>query len=188
MADLAVVPITWSGSPVVGSGVSVVHCLPSDVDDLISIMRTFFTSIRTLCPDALQWSFPTAGDVINESTGVRTGTFTAASATAVSGLGGSIWVNGVGARVKWLTTGVVAGRTVVGSTFIVPLISGSYEGAGNITSTALGTLSTSAATVVAGTSKLRIYSRKTSSRPGVSFLATASQAPDKVSWLRSRRT
>lgn len=189
MPNLSVVPIAWAGAPVVGPGVSVMHCQAGDEDSLLAAARTMFVGVSDQFPTGLQWSFPAAGVTLDEATGNVVSTWTATGVhTAVPATNGATWTNGVGLRIKWPTIGVVHSRHVTGSTFMVPLVISAYEGAGNIKDSILAQFQLAASTFAAVPNALRIYSRKTSLHAGISFPVNAAIVPDKVSWLRGRRT
>lgn len=188
MPTLARIRATWSGSGVVGPGVSTMYCDVSDAGGVLAGFRTFFDGVKSVVPSSVQWAFPPAGDTIDELTGKVNGTWTAPSVLPVLGTDNPNWVEGVGARVVWSTIGIVNGRQVRGSTFIVPLGQEAYEGAGAILNTYVAVLQAAASAFASATPTGRIYSRKTALHAGVSFPILAGVAPDKVSWLRSRRT
>jgi hypothetical protein len=111
--------------------------------------------------------------------------------TAVAASGSSNWASGVGCRQRWLTAGITRGRRVRGSTFLVPLGQNLYDGTGSIADATVTALATAANTLRAADSgSMRIYSRPTSAAnaDGVAHAVTGSDLPDRVSWLRSRRT
>lgn len=189
MANLSQLVVGWAGAPVVGPGVSVFYCLEGDEASSLAALHTFFTAINNYLPSSLQWTFPGTGDKVSEVTGQRTGSWVSAAPAAVSCIGSGTWTNGVGMRVKWRTAGVKNGRNVVGATFLVPLVVTAYEGAGNITSAVLGPVTTAAAALAATTGGIRVWSRPDALHTGgAAFPVTAAEVPDKVSWLRSRRT
>lgn len=188
MPSLSQIVVSWSGSGVVGAGASVFWCQPGDEGGVIAAARTFFNSCAALLPNTTQLSFPTSGNVIDELSGKVSGGWTAGAVSPLSFTGSSTWANGVGMRVKWNTIGVVNGRKVVGATFLVPLLLTSYEGAGNLFSGTITTVQGAAAAFVSATPTIRIYSRKTPLHAGISFPVLSATVPDKVSWLRSRRT
>lgn len=188
MGTISRVPIAWNGSPVVGGGVSVLHCTVNGEHDLMAAFRVMVASLATAFPVELQWSFPTAGLTIDETSGDVNGDWTDDTPVApVAGATSQTWANGVGLRVKWTTGAVYAGRHVTGSTFFVPLIVGTYEGAGNLTGATISTFSAAATTFVAAAG-LRIYSRPRLGVVGLSFAVNGTNVPDRVSWLRGRRT
>lgn len=96
-------------------------------------------------------------------------------------------------RVKWFTGGIVHGRMVQGSTFIVPLMTTAYETDGTLTSAVTSNASTAANTLISATDTV-IWSRPfpgstgNPARAGSSHAVIAATIPDKVSWLRTRRT
>jgi len=164
------------------------HCAPGDEHALMAAFRTFLSSSIAMFPTGLQWTFPPAGVKIDELTGDVTGAWTDGSpVSALSATAAGTWANGVGIRVKW-TTGVVhGGHHVSGSTFLVPILTGNYEGAGNILDVAINGVQTAATTMV-GAGVLQVWSRPSGGTPGFGFPVTGAVVPDRVSWLRGRRT
>ena len=188
MPNLSIIPVAWTGAPVVGPSVSVLHCAAGDEAGAVTAFRAFFNSVASILATGVQITFPTAGQTIDEASGVVNGVWTVGAVSAVNGSGGAAFTNGVGMRVKWLTIGITSGRKVTGSTFLVPISNPNFEGAGNITAAALSVVSAAATTLVAVPNALRIYSRKNSDHVGISFPVLGAVTPDQVSWLRSRRT
>lgn len=187
MPTLSVIPVAWSGGTVVGPGVSVLHCNEGDEDGLITAARAFFDAIKDFTAALTQWTFPTGGNTIDELTGLVNGSWAAGSVSPVVSGGSGAFVNGTGCRVVWRTIGVVGGRHVNGSTFIVPLAAGAFEGAGNLAAAVITGIQGPATVWATGPNAPRIYSRKNSHHAGISFPALSASVPDKVSWLRSRR-
>jgi hypothetical protein len=133
-------------------------------------------------------SFDPFGDIIDDSTGALTGSWTAGSTPAtVTGSSGSVYIAPSGLVVNWQTGTIVAGRRLRGKTFLVPGPNGSADG--TPTTANLSTLTTAATTLIASTGGLRVFHRPNpvGSSTGVSALATAAQVPDKFVILRSRR-
>ena len=154
----------------------------------MAAFRAMCVSFGGSFPSLLQWSFPTAGATIDVESGDLNGGWIDSSPVAsVAGLAADTWANGVGTRVKWTTGAVHNGHVVVGSTFLVPLRLAAYEGSGNIGSTYLTQLQ-GAVTTFAANAQLRIYARKTVDTLGASYAVNAGTVPDRVSWLRGRRT
>lgn len=189
MPQIARLRVTWTGSAVVGGGLSTFYTLVSDVAGLPAAVQTFFTSLAPLVPTTLQWTIPRNGDTIDDGSGELTGTWSEAGADLVvnSSLAGA-YPNGVGARVVWVTSGIHRGRRVRGATFICPLASGSFQSDGTLTDANVTTIRNAATTLVAA-KPLRIFSRpQPGAADGASNPVISSTVPDKVSWLRSRRT
>lgn len=179
----------WAGAPVVGPSVTVVHCNAGDEATTVAALNTFFNAIKAQVPTGVQWNAPTSGDTLDELSGHRNGAWSIGASGPTAATGSSIdFPNGVGLRIRFPTIGVVAGRSVVGAMFIVPLISTAYEGPGNIKAATLTAISTAAITLATTPNGLRVYSRPSSTHGGISFPALTAQVPDAVSWLRSRRT
>ena len=188
MPTLSRIEVSWGGAAVVGGGISVFHCQEGDEGGTITALRAFYDAIKSGFPTTLQWTFPTAGTTLDEATGVTNGSWSAGSIGPVSGDGVGTYANGVGARAVWPTIGVVGGRQVRGSTFLCPLVVGTYEGSGNIVAATLAYLVPAAVTLGTTPDAVRIYSRPSAEHAGISFPTLTGSVPDKVSWLRSRRT
>ena len=180
--------VTWVGSAVVGGGVSTFYStVPTS--GFATAVAAFYTSIAALVPTTLTWTIPHSGDTIQDDNGQLAGTWSEAGAdsTVVSTLAGA-FPNGVGARVVWRTSGIRDGRRVNGSTFIVPLASGSFQSDGTLTDANVTTIRNAANTLL-GAVPMRIFSKPhKGTSDGLSSAVIGVTVPDKVSWLRSRRT
>jgi hypothetical protein len=187
MAHLSKVVTNWAGAGLVGPGATVTYCNEGDESTLTTALATFFTSVKPQVSTGVQWTFPNSGDVIDENTGRVVSHWSAAAPSPISSTGAATFANGVGARLKFPTIGIVNGRSVTGAIFIVPLVTNAYEGAGNLTAATITALGGAAAVLGNTPNALRIYSRPTPTRGGVSFPSLPGSCPDLVSWLRSRR-
>lgn len=188
MANLARVRVVWSGAPVIGGGVSTFF-VDEAATGFLSDIRGFFDAIDLTVTGGITWSFPSTGDLIDIATGELTGSWSETPAADVNSTGSGVHAAGVGTRATWRTSGIRNGRRVVGSTFIVPLHTGSYATDGTIdtaTLTLLRNAADSLLTDIAGA--LRVYSRPSVGVAGQASPVISSNVPDKVSWLRSRRT
>jgi len=183
--------VTWSGGALVGPGVSTFYAKTMSSDALLTAIKDFYTAIVMQVPTGVQWNVLSSGDIINESDGTLAGSwsFPGAGGTVSSGFA-ETFVNGVGARVKWRTNGIHNGRRVTGSTFIVPIPISKYEGGGNLVANIVNTLQSAGdALVAASGGDMVIWSKPAKGgSDGESSVVTSCQAPDLVSWLRSRRT
>lgn len=151
-------------------------------------ITTFFTSIAGLMPNGLQITVPNSGDVIDDTDGSLTGVWTEGTASTIGASGSGVYAAGVGARVVWGTNGIRNRRRVRGSTFICPMVASEFDSTGTIGSSALTTLR-NAATVLASSGLLRVWSRPTSvvAADGASHTVLNGSVPDRVTALRSRR-
>lgn len=190
MADLFRLRVTWSGSPVVGEGLSTFYF--SDVDATVpGAVAGFFDAIKNQIPGGVSWSIPNGGDVLDDATGTVTSSWVAGTSSTVASVVSATWVQGVGARVVWSTPGIVAGRRVKGSTFIVPILTEKFTSGGAIDDSMRAQFDLAAEDLidaVTGTFNMVVWSRPTVGRPGSSHVIDGANVPDKVSWLRSRRT
>jgi len=152
-------------------------------------VHNFFQVFMHGMPAGITIKVPNSGDLIEETTGALSGTWSEAGgggATLTDGAGE--FAQGVGIQVRWRTDGVVGRRRVVGSTFICPILHSGFDASGTPTvSQVLGT-NTAASGLLAAAPSLRIWSRPKGTRPGSSHVVTVQDVPRRVSWLRSRRT
>lgn len=186
MASILRVPVVWTGLTGL-PGVSVFFWDGSVSSD-ISALVDFFDDIKAFFPTGLQWTIPDAGDSIEDSTGAIDGFWSAAGGGQVAATGSTSYpyAAGVGARVRWRTTGLNNGRRVTGTTFLAPLVSTSFDGSGTIETATLTAVET-AANIVVATGAMRIWSRPENGTGGTSHEVTSAFVPDRVTALRSRR-
>lgn len=188
MGSISRLRVSWTGGGVIGGGVSTFYFAGADGANPGAV-RSFFNASPLLFPASVTITVPNNGDVIENTTGDLVGTWTSGGALApVSGTNTGDFAMGVGMRVRWLTAGIVAGRRVNGSTFLVPIASGIFDTDGTLDGATVTAEKTAADALVAAAPALCVWSRPTPSRAGSSHLVMSTQVPDKVSWLRSRRT
>jgi hypothetical protein len=175
----------WPGAP--GYTNFYMGSTPSAAD-LVAV-RNFWVAIGGLLPLSLTVTVPSSGDLVEDSNGAITGVWTSTSPGApVAGSSAGAYSGASGAVVHWFTASIVAGRRLRGRTFLVPL-AGAYDTAGSLGTAAQTTLSTGAAGLVSALAgQLRVWSRPTPFRAGVSAPVTSSSVPDLAAQLRSRRT
>lgn len=188
MANLVRLRTLWSGPPVVGEGVSTFY-LDEGASGFLSDFHTFWAAVGNRVPTGITWTTPNTGDLVDINTGELTGTWTDGSSSSVSSSGAGAYAAGVGARFTWPTSGIRNGRRVRGSTFLVPLVTSCYQADGTIDGAVWTSLSSAAGALYTGTAPaLRVWSRPVNGAGGQSNTVIGSALPDKVSWLRSRRT
>lgn len=189
MADLKRVRVTWSGSAVVGPGVSTFY-FASAATGFPAKLQTFFQAIKSSFPVTATITVPNTGDVINEATGALSGVWTDSGGSTTVGTGAFPYPAGVGIRVRWVTGGVRHGRRVVGSTFLVPVVNPAYDTDGTIIPATLTTIGTAVnAFVTSAAGDQHIWSKPTppGGSDGTSSSVLAGFVPDMVTSLRSRR-
>jgi len=174
---------------VVGAGLSTFYADGVAGSGWAGNVKAFFTAIKATCPSGITWTIPNSYDVLDVATGTLTaGGTTSGGGTETSGGTGTNFANGVGGRVVWNTNGIFKGRRVRGATFIVPTVIDYFEGANNLSSVLTGNWATAAAAYIAAETDACIYSRPSGGVPGETNVISSATIPDKVSWLRGRRT
>jgi len=189
MATIERLRVLWTGAPITGPAVSTFF-FTSGSSGMTTALRSFFVSIASVLPTSVQVQVTAAGDTLNDTNGALAGVWTDTTVSSVSGTDGTGPIDGVGARVKWLTSGVFGGRRVIGSTFLVPLGRGAMTSNGQPDGTTQSTIQAAANALVTATAgHFVIWSRPHSGgSDGISSPVLAAQASGEVSWLRSRRT
>lgn len=148
----------------------------------------FFQAVKAMIPTGTTITVPSGGDVIEETTGTLVGTWGTSSTTVISCTGSGAFAAGVGARAVWTTSAIRGGRRVRGSTFVVPLTTGYYESNGTLSAGAVTAMQTAIENfLVQVPTQARVWSRPRPGLPGAAVQINTGQAPDRVSWLRSRR-
>jgi hypothetical protein len=145
-------------------------------------------------------SVETVGDVIEDSDGAITGTWTCEGLAPMAGASGGPYAAAAGAIVSWFTGAVMDGHRVRGRTFLVPLSGIAYDGAGALSDATQTTISLAAVGLVtAATGNLSVWHRpkfgpvpvgggaRPLIRPGGQATVTSSSVPKKMAVLRSRR-
>lgn len=187
-----------TGSPVVGPSVTTFY-FDSATSGFTAHVTSFFTSLINDFPGGLSFSIPNTGDLIQDTDGAITGSYTDGTASTVTSSSAGLYVLGTGARIRWGTAGIVGRRRSTGSTFLVPLIENVYGTDGLVTPTVAGQIKVvSDALISALPGALLIWSRPVkanathvppiAARVGSSHAVLSSSVPRDVSWLRTRRT
>lgn len=184
----------FSGAP----GVMTFYCLNPGTS--LSVLVAFANDIKAEMPPTVTLSVEGHGDVINDTDGVLTGSWTASEPDSVVGIATGVYAAPAGASIAWLTETILDGRRIKGRTYVVPMATGQYQSDGSLDSTQLGNLRTQAAALVTdGAGDFVVWHRPRAaraavgSRPAVTARAgghaviTGSSVADKVAVLRSRR-
>lgn len=181
------IKVEWSGAGVEGPGVSVMHFPDSRTPlTLTSAVNSFFAVAAVLVPEGTTIRVPAGGDVIDPATGELTDTWGGSGGTTHDGDAEGAYAGGVGLRCVWTTAAIRGGRRVRGSTFIVPIGAVNYDTDGTIFNDVVTTLQTAAGSLV--TANLVVWSRPRPGLAGAEVPTESAVVPDRVSWLRSRRT
>lgn len=129
--------ITWQGLPT-GNGLSTFYTTVASGDD--AFLRTFYNSLGPYLPIGISIVFPPFGDIVDDTSGIVSGTWTSAPPTTVVASGSTNYAARAGACVSWKTATVVGRRRVQGRTFIVPLMSTAYDTDGTLGASTLNAL------------------------------------------------
>lgn len=188
MPNLARVRTSWSGAPVVGPGVSTFY-FDEAASGFVAAVSAFFVSLAARVPTGVLFTTLNTGDIVDEDTGALVGTWTDGVTGTAATSGSGVYASGVGCRGRWSTSGIKNGRRVRGSTFIVPLVGSAYQSDGTIDGTVWTSIRTSFDNLYTATAgNMYIWSRPVAGAGGQANLVIGDDLPDKVSWLRSRRT
>lgn len=188
MTDLCRLRIDLSGAAVVGASVMTLYSNATG-SGLPAAAKTWLTNSAANFPANLTFTIPNGGDLINETTGALTGSWSDGGGGTVVGSGVGGFAIGVGARVQWTTTGITNGRRVRGTTFLVPLMSGSFDVDGRIRAATITSLNTPLQAFLTGMAgHLTVWSRPVPGRAGTHHDVTAASIPTSPATLRSRRT
>lgn len=180
--------VEWSGSAIDGAGVTTLFGEADGTTALYAAFNQLLGQCLSLLAPDLTITVPQSGDVLDEATGTLTGTWGSGAPAVHNTAGTTNYARGVGARIVWGTSAIHAGRRVRGSTFLCPLKSTAYDGTGSLTTTAVTDLQAGVdAYLIAMGARGRVWSRPTTSRPGIASAVTSGFVPDEISWLRSRR-
>jgi len=189
VANLKRVRVVWSGSGVVGPGVSTFYFV-SAATGFPTDLQTFFQAIKAALPSSVTVSVPNTGDTIDETTGALVGVWTDSGGSSTVGTSSTLFAGGVGMRCRWITAGIHRGRRVIGSTFIAPMQSASFSTDGTPDAGSVTLLQTAASALVSSSAgDMVIWSKPQppAGSDGESNVVLSALVPDKTSWLRSRR-
>lgn len=188
MPNIARVQVSWNGTPVVGGGLSTFY-FNEAATGFVADVVTFFDAIKGVFPQLLSWTIPGNGDLLDVASGQLTGTWAETGGSTVNCTGVGDYPQGVGARVRWATNGITNGRRVRGSTYLAPLLNGQFQGSNGLAEAARSLFANSGNVLVAAQSgDFLIYTQPKPGVAGKTQIVTSADCPDKVSWLRSRRT
>lgn len=152
-------------------------------------VRTFLTAASDFMPAGVSISLqPTAAN-IDETNGNIIGEVDFVPGVTAEGSGGVSYSAASGAVVNWNTQSYINGRRVRGRTFIVPLSTSAYDGAGDLTTSAINGLRNAAQALVEapGPVPMVVWSRPKGGAAGSIHNVTSASVPDLAAILRSRR-
>jgi hypothetical protein len=191
VASIAQMNVAWSGAGVIGLSTSTFYSSPggSNYTASLNALKAFFTAIAALLPATVTITFPATGKVYDDVTGQLQATWAAAPPAAVVGTGAGAFASASGASVGWSTGAIVTRHTLVGRTFLVPLIAGAFNANGVLSPASVTTI-LGGANNVPNSGTLRVWSRPNPPlKPtGASSLIIGASVRNLGAVLRSRRT
>jgi hypothetical protein len=178
--------VTWAGAGGL-PGLSTFYFDTATTD--MTALRTLWVAFAAQLPNSVTITVPSAGDQLQEATGVIVGSWGGPAQAPVPGTGGVGGYSAAeGAMIRWNPNGVVDGRRPLGKTYIVPIISGAIGLNGQI-STAVVTAFTAAATTFLGAyaGSVKLWHRKNAKGAGLQMTILTGVCSTKQVVLRSRR-
>lgn len=197
MAQVLRMRVAWTGAQVVGPGVTTLYCDPTAFSGWAAGVLALFNAVKGNVPTGITWDIPSVVDAIEVSNADLVSGFTIGGGGTVASAGGpGDYKPGVGGRIRWSTAGVVGGRRVTGTTFLVPMLAGD---------TLMGVLGSSIRTSIATAANAyvsaagftpmvyspRVFNApdpKGKNRDGAVSEITGASVPAGITWLRTRRT
>lgn len=182
-----------------GGGVSVFNLTGAaetltDLDDAVAAVQAMYASFKSHIPPAYTVKVNNTVEVREEDSGDLITVVTAAPVTATTGTTGfPAHAAGVGGRLRWQTAGITRGRRVVGTTFMIPMLSGDFDADGTLLPASQTALTTVGSALLGALNAaglpLGVWSRPSSAggTDGVLHPVVGLTVPDKASWLTSRR-
>lgn len=178
----------WSGTGVVGTGLSTFYFTAGGTG-MAAAVTTFFSTCKPEFPDEVTVTVQNTGDVLDDTTGEITGTWSEAAQAGQVGTASAAYALGVGVRVRWITAGRRHNRLVRGSTFLAPCGSQIWGNDGRLSTGAYTRFGGAAAALVADSgTELRVWSRPTSGgADGASHVVVSGDVVNQPAWLSSRK-
>lgn len=185
MTDLDRAVVRWSGF-VGAPGFSIWHALPGG--SVAAALRDFYFDIRLYIPSTVSIDVPDSGDTIDDATGAITGSWSSAANPVVTCTGSGNYSAASGGLVQLRANAIIEGRRLRGRSFLVPLIGGAYDAAGQLGGAAKSAIGAALNGLVADSADhLVVWSRPTTGRAGSHGIVTSAEISPKVTVLRSRR-
>lgn len=177
--------VTWTGlGGLPGLSTFYYGVASPNVSDCVA----FFNAIKSQFPTGLVWDIPSSGDELDDATGTLTGGWLGTGGGQVAATGSAAsWAAGVGVRVRWDTNVINNGRRVRGGTFLTSCVAPLYDNGGSISTASLAIFQTAASNYAASGVAKGVWSRPTTTSPGLYAAINTATVPDKVTMLRSRR-
>lgn len=158
-------------------------------DDATASLGTFFNAIKALFPSGVSWQIPASGDSLTAETGILSGSWSGGTGATVAATGAVTYAAGTGVCIRWYTNTIRSTRKFIGRTYMVPLISSTYDSDGTITAGNV-TILQNAATALVTAAKCGVWGRPldVGHTNGIYAPFTGALCVDKVTSLKTRRS
>lgn len=178
--------VNWTGPS--GSSVTVTNWSDAvPVEGQRALLGTFLSDLSANLSAQYSWTVAIEGAEFAAATGTNTGYW--ADGTPFTGVGessGQPVADATQVLLRWRTSGVVAGRRVLGRTFIPGYLALGLT-AGNINPGALAVLQATVDAFVLEDLGFSVYSRPTDARPGSMHVVDSGSVWNELAVLRRRR-
>lgn len=188
MTMLARLRIDWSGSALVGPGLTTLY-FDSSKSGFSAAVVTFMNAIKAQHPAGVSWTVPGFGDLIDSETGDLTGAWSETGGnTVIAASAGGVYSLGVGYATRWDTGSIVRGSRVRGRSYWAPALGSVFGSNGLMTTAANNSVAVAAnALVSAVPGALMIWTRPNGTDGGHASAVISATVPNTPTWLRSRR-
>lgn len=184
MTEISRLRTAWTGF-IGGPGVSTMYFL--DTLTAVASVHDFWAALLSRFPVDVMLQVENIGDVIEDTTGEMTDSWSADSVGVLAGTGSGNYAAPSGACINWLTDTVTHGRRLRGRTFLVPLAGGVYDGDGSIGAASLEAIQTAADDLISAQSASFVIWHRGTGSDGTNGLVTSAKVHDFTAVLRSRR-
>lgn len=162
----------------------------------LTALRTLFDAVKGFVPNTVTFTFPSAGDTIDETDGHLIGGWAVAAGAPVIGTSAGNYSPASGFGINWRPAGVIDGHRPIAKTFFVPGGSNVYTGAGALAPALTTAVNAAALAFLASSTSFSLWHRPVkasagpppvAASPGGAFPIVSGACAPKVFILRSRR-
>lgn len=184
----------WTGGQI-GQGFTNLHFTAgiSTAQLAMDATRAFFSTCLGVTggnlPTGISIAFPAGVEELDDVDGQLVRVIPVTAPANVNGSDAAAYSAVSGGCVTWLTQGVIAGHSVQGRTFLVPLGASGYQTDGTLATIILSQFNSAAAALISAAPEFTIFRRPTTvaAQDGSSHPVLAQRVSDRAAILRSRR-
>jgi len=162
----------------------------------LNAVRALFDAVKGFLPTVVRFTFPAAGDTIDETDGHLLGGWSGVAPADVVGTASGNYAAPAGFMLQWKTSGVIDGHRPIAKTFFVPMASLAMGPTGGVSAACVTAANAAITTFLGSSAGFSLWHRPiaakagpppVAARPGGSFPITSGQCSTKTVVLRSRR-